>query len=87
MISSRLKVETIKPLALEKVSAYVQGASAGHQLGFVELKLLISVSNSGGSATYINNGMLRHILHVHYSMPDQDQVGHVAGKVGGSKVV
>ena len=29
----------------------VQGASAGHQLCFVELKLLIRVTNSGGLAT------------------------------------
>ena len=36
----------------------LQGASAGHQLCFVELKLQISVNNSGGSANYINNGML-----------------------------
>ena len=33
----------------------LQGASAGHQLCFVELKLRICVSNSGGSATYNNN--------------------------------
>ena len=65
---------------------FVQGASAGHQLSFVDLKLWISVSNSGGSATYINNGMLWHILHVHH-VPELDQVDHEAGKQGGRKVL
>ena len=64
----------------------VQGASAGHQLYFVESILRISLSNSGGSAPYINNGLLRHTLHVHHG-PEQGQVGHGSGKEGGSKVV
>ena len=64
----------------------IQGASAGHQLCFVELKLQVCVSNSGGSAIYINNGLLRHTLHVHHG-PEQGQVGHGSGKEGGSKVV
>ena len=43
---------------LRSLMELLQGASAGHQLYFVESKLRISLSNSGGSATYINNGML-----------------------------
>ena len=59
---------------------FLQGASAGHQLCFVELNFCISVSNGGGPTNYINNWMLWHILHVQ-NVPERDQVGHAGRKI------
>ena len=69
-----------------KFFSCIQGASAGHQLCSVELKLWISVSKSGESATFINTWLLRHTLHV-YHVPEQGQLGNASRKERGSKVV
>ena len=44
----------MKTKVLLQYKEHVQGALAGHQLCFVELKLLIRVSNSGGFKTCKN---------------------------------